>query len=105
MNRKTGDAGDRKDEKKKVKRQAGAGRPLLHGCISVNASTAADHKEEKTAKECDARVPTESEHACALHKKRIIDPSIAMQVRVPVRHAPVSMLIRLGLISGCGTGV
>src|SRR5215212_1959365 len=101
MNRKTGtDAGNRKDEKKerrKVKRWAGAERPLLHGCISVNACTAADHKEEKTAKECENRVPS-AQHARtrghkslrAPHKKRIVDPSIAMHVRVPVRHAPVS---------------
>ena len=54
MNRKTGtDAGDRKDENKKVNRQAGAGRPLLHGCISVSARTAVDHREENKAKECD----------------------------------------------------
>src|SRR5215217_9087855 len=66
MNRKTGtDAGNRKDEKKEgrdVKHWAGAERPLLHGCISVNACTAADHKEEKTAKECEGRVPS-AQHA------------------------------------------
>jgi hypothetical protein len=31
----------------------------------VNASTAADHREGKTAKKCDVRVPSYSEHACA----------------------------------------
>jgi hypothetical protein len=41
----------------------------------------------------------------ASHKNRIVEPSIAMQVKVPVRHAHVSMLIRLERMSGCGTGV
>lgn len=75
--------------------------------------------KQKRRKNVKARVPLDLVNACfdiinacfdiigvfGDHKNRIVDPSIAMQVRVPVRHAAVSMLIRLGLISGCGTGV
>jgi hypothetical protein len=39
------------------------------------------------------------------YKIRIAVPSMATQVSVPVRHAPVSMFIRFRLMSGCGTGV
>jgi hypothetical protein len=33
--------------------------------------------------------------ASAYYKTKIVLPSMAMQVKVPDRHAPVSMLIRL----------
>ncbi|WP_275190715.1 hypothetical protein [Bradyrhizobium sp. CSA112] len=67
----------------------------------MSARTAADDKEANKAKECmrEFHLPKmrarnhKSFHAC--HKNRIADPSIAMQVKVPVRHAQVSMLIRL----------
>src|SRR5260370_28673641 len=75
--------------------------------------TAADDSRAKKAKKCGGEIPSarwrrfhpREQGLSASHKTRIVVPSMAMQVRVPVRHAPVSMLIRLCLISGCGTGV
>src|ERR1700721_2434190 len=74
--------------------------------------TRADDSRAKKAKKCDgdfSNIVVASSVRTVLrkhfHKTRIVVPSMAMQVRVPVRHAPVSMLIRLCLISGCGTDV
>ena len=52
----------------------------------------------------------EHDKCCALkrtvdYKNRNLSPSITRQVSRPVAYAPVSILIRLGLTSGCMTGV
>src|SRR5439155_26140577 len=79
-------------------RQKNVMRSSIHAMVNaVNGSCVRD----RTQTYLQDQKPTHKN----THKIRIAVPSIAAQVRLPVFHAPVSMLMRLGLTSGCGTGV